>query len=71
MAAVTIWSDFGTPQNKVCHSFHCFLIYAMILVFLTLSFKLTFSHSSFTLVKKLFSSSLLFAIRVVSSFISY
>ena len=41
------------------------------LSFLTLSFKLTFSHSSLTLGKKLFSSSLLFAIRVVSSFISY
>ena len=34
-------SDFGAPQNKVCHCFHCFLIYchevmgldAMILVF--------------------------------------
>ena len=27
MAAVTICSDFGTPENKVCHSFHCFSIY--------------------------------------------
>ena len=27
MATVTICSDFGTPQNKVCHSFHCFPIY--------------------------------------------
>ena len=41
MAAVTICSDFGTPQNEVCHYFHCFPIYlpevvgpdAMILVF--------------------------------------
>ena len=41
MAAVTIWSDFGGPQNKLCHSFHCFPIIfhevmgldAMILVF--------------------------------------
>jgi len=24
MAAVTIYSDFGTPQNKVSHCFHCF-----------------------------------------------
>ena len=24
MAAVTICSDFGVPQNKVCHCFHCF-----------------------------------------------
>ena len=22
MAAVTICSDFGAPQNKVCHCFH-------------------------------------------------
>ena len=26
-AAVTIWSDFGALQNKVCHCFHCFPIY--------------------------------------------
>ena len=24
MAAVTICSDFGAPQNKVSHCFHCF-----------------------------------------------
>ena len=39
----------------------------MILVFWLLSFKLTFSLSSFTLIKRLFSSFLLSAIRVVSS----
>ena len=27
MATVTIWSDFGAPQNKVSHCFHCFSIY--------------------------------------------
>jgi len=27
MAAVTICSDFGAPQNKVCHCFHCSPIY--------------------------------------------
>ena len=27
MAAVTICSDLGTPQNKLCHCFHCFPIY--------------------------------------------
>ena len=27
MAAVTICSDFGTPENKVCNYFHCFPIY--------------------------------------------
>ena len=40
---------------------------AMILVFWLLSFKLTFSLSSFTFIKRLFSSSSLLAIRVVSS----
>ena len=40
MAAVTICSDFGAPQNKISHYFHCFSICrevmgldAMILVF--------------------------------------
>ena len=27
MAVVTICSDFGAQENKVCHFFHCFLIY--------------------------------------------
>ena len=40
---------------------------AMILAFWMLSFKPTFSLSSFTLIRKLFSSSSLSAIRVVSS----
>ena len=40
---------------------------AVILVFWMLSFKPTFSHPSFTFIKRLFSSSLLYAIRVVSS----
>ena len=40
---------------------------AMIFVFWMLSFKPAFSHSSFTLIKRLFSSSLLSAIRVVLS----
>ena len=39
----------------------------MILVFWMLSFKPTFSLSSFTFIKRLFSSSSLFAVRVVSS----
>ena len=73
MAAVTICSDFGAQENKVSHYFHCLSIYlhevmgldAMILVFLMLSFKPAFSLSSFTFIKRLFSSSSLFAIRVV------
>ena len=56
MAAVTICSDSGAPQNKGRHCFHCFPVYlpwtigpdAMILVFWILSFKPTFSLSSFT-----------------------
>ena len=75
MAAVTICSDFGTQKNKVCHYFHCFPSIchevmgpnAMILVFWMLSSKPTFSLSSFTFIKRLFSSSLLSAIRVASS----
>ena len=27
MASVTICSDFGAPQNKIWHCFHCFPIY--------------------------------------------
>ena len=75
MSAVTICSDFGAQENKICHCFYFFtFIYqdaigqdAMILVFLMLSFKPTFPLSSFTFVKRLFSSSSLSAIRVVSS----
>ena len=40
---------------------------AMILVFWMFSFKLTFSLSSYTFIKRLFSSPLLFTLRVVSS----
>ena len=61
--------------KKICHCFHFSpSVYhkvmgpdAMIFVFWMLSFKPTFSLSSFTFIKRLFSSSLLFAIRVVSS----
>ena len=75
MAAITICSDFGAQKNKVSHSFHCFPIYLhevmgldpMILVFWMLSFKPTFSPFSFTFIKRLFSSSSLSAIKVVSS----
>ena len=72
MAAITAHSDFGA---QVCHCFHCFRIYldevmgpdAMIFVFWMLSFKPAFSLSSFTFIKRLFSSSSLSATRVVSS----
>ena len=75
MAAITICSDFGDQRNKV---WHCFTVSpyichevmgpnAMILVFWMLSFKPTSSLSSFTFINRLFISSLLSAIRVVSS----
>ena len=75
MATVTICSDFGAPQIKsdtvscVSPSF-CYEVMgldAMIFVFSMLSFKSTFSLSTFTFIKRLFSSSSLSAIRVVSS----
>ena len=63
------------PKKIVWNCFYCFPIYshevmgpdAMIFVFWMLSFKPTFSLSSFTFIKRLFSSSSLSAIRVVSS----
>ena len=75
MAAVTICSDFEVQKYKVSHCFQCFPSLcnevkgpdAMILVFWMLGFKPTFSLSSFTFIKSLFSSSLLSAIRLVSS----
>ena len=75
MAAITICSDFGAQKDKVCHCFHCFPIYfpwsdgtrCHDLIFWMLSFKPTFTLSSFTFIKWLFSFSSLSAIRVVSS----
>ena len=75
MATVTICSDFGAPKYKVWHCFHCFPFYLLWsdwtrchdLSFLNIEFKPTFSLSSFTFIRKLFSSSSLSAIRVVSS----
>ena len=74
MAAVTILSDFRAQEEEICCYCHLFPsifhvngVDAMVLVFLILSFKLAFSFSSFTLIKRFFSSSLLSAVRVVSS----
>ena len=75
MAAVTIRSDFGAQENKICHCFHCFPIYLPWsdetgyhdLSFLNAEFQDSFFTSSFTLIKRLFSSSSLSAFRVVSS----
>ena len=52
---------FGVQENKACHCFHFFPIYlpwsdgtkAMIFIFWMLSFKPTFSLSSFTFIKRL------------------
>ena len=54
-----------TFSPSICHEVTG--LDAMILVLLTFSFKLALSLSSFTLIKRLFSSSLLSDIRVVSS----
>ena len=75
MTAVTIHSYFGTQENEIftvstflpsiCHEVMGPV--AMIFVFAVLSFQPTFPLRSFTFIKRLFSSSSLSAIRVVSS----
>ena len=75
MAAVTICYDFGAQENKVSHCFHCFPIYlpwsdesgCHDLIFWMLNFKPTFSLSSLTFIKRLFSFSSFSAIIVVPS----
>ena len=71
MAVVTICSDFGVQENKLCHCFHIFHevmgLDAMILVFCMFSFKAAFSLCSVTFIKRLISYSWLSAITVVSS----
>ena len=74
MATLTDCSDSEVEENKVSHCFHCFSIYlpwsdgtGCYDVFWMLSFKPTFSLSSFTFIKKLLSFSSLSAIRMVSS----
>ena len=73
MAAVTICSDFGAQENKVCHCFHRFPIYLQwdqmwwFFVCWMLSFKLFLSLFSFNFIKRLFGSFSLSAVRVVSS----
>ena len=74
MAAVTVCSDFGAQEHKICHCFkispHLFAMTgldAMILVFWMLNFRPAFSFSSFNFIKRLFSSYSLSAIKVVLS----
>ena len=73
MVSVTVCSDFGAQKNRVfsfsppsiCHE--VMGLDTMILVFGMLSFKPAFSLSSFTFIKRLFSSHSLSTIRVVLS----
>ena len=75
MAAITICSDFRAQKVKSvtvstispCICYEVMGPDAIILVFWMLNFKPTFSLSSFTFIKRLFSSSSLSAIKVVSS----
>ena len=75
MAWLTVHSDFGTQENKICHCFHFFLFClpwsvgtgCHILLFWKLSFKPAFSLSSFTLIKRFFSYYFLSTVRVVPS----
>ena len=73
MAAVTICSDFGAQEKKICHCVWFFPIYLTLsertrchdLIFSNIEFQ-AFSFFSFTLIKQFFNSSSLSAIRVVS-----
>ena len=74
MAAVTILTDFGVQENKICHCFHFLFFYlswsdgtGCCDPFSECWVLSRFSLSSFTLIKRLSSSSSLSAIRVVSS----
>ena len=73
MAAFTVCNDFKAQEEEICHYFHLFPFYLPCstvarchdLNFLIFSLELALSLSSFTLIKRLFSSSSLSAIRVV------
>ena len=73
MSVVTIYRDISAQEEEICHYFHLFCLYlpwsdgarCHNLSFFN-SFKPTLSFSSFTVIKRLFSSSSLSTIRVVS-----
>ena len=74
MAAVTIHSDFGAQENQMCHYFH-FVPYYLPwrdgtrcheFSFSNVEFQAGFFTFLFTFIKRLFSSSSLSVIRVVS-----
>ena len=64
MGLQRVWHNWATELNWIG-------LDAMILVFWMLSFKLALPLSSFTFIKRLFSSSLLSGIRVVMSFLTW
>ena len=71
VAAVTVSSDLGVQEKKICHCFHFHPFYlprcADDLGFRMLSCKSAFTLSFFVLNERLFSSSSISAIRVVAS----
>ena len=71
MAAVTVDSDFGAQENKVCPCFHRFPVYVWwsdgTRCHYVCFWMLSFSFSSLTFIKRLINFSSLSAIRVVSS----
>ena len=75
MVAVTVCSDFGAQENKICHCFHFFLFYlpwsdgtrCHDLSFLNVDFQTSFLTLLFHPHQEAFSSSSLTAIRVISS----
>ena len=78
MTPVTICSDYGAQEKKNCHCFYFSPLYLQWkhgtgyhdfswFFFFMLSFKSAFSRSSFTLIKRFFSSSSLSTSRVVLS----
>ena len=67
IAAVTVYSDFGAQEENLSLVPLFPLLFAIILTFFMLSLRPAFLLSSFTLIKRSFSSSSISAIRVVSS----
>ena len=75
MAAVTVHSDFGARENKVCYCFHCFPIYLPWsdgtrphdLCYFIIEFQANFFTLLFHFHQELFSSSSLSTMRLVYS----
>ena len=75
MTAVTVHGDFGAQENEICHCFYFFPIYlpwsdgtgCQDISFFNVDFQVSLFMFLFHLIKRLFSSSLLSAIRMASS----